>query len=312
MRGVPTPPRRPEGLRWLRDGKPNFSDRIRKKEGEAKILARRPVYTATRTFTILGLAEEMSRYRVRALPVVSPSDNKLEGLVTVMDIVNYLGGGELHDIVVNRHGGNLYSALLREHASSIMSKNPAYVTVYDKLTDILETMITREVGVLPVVTEDGVLWGIITEHDIVSHLSEKKVGVPVSEVMTRNVIHTTASATLGEAAKTMVRVGVRRLPVLDGDRVVGMLTAKDVVRFVGKHEVFRYLEVPTAEALAQLPIKVVGFSGFDTIEPSADVGDAATKMMEKGLSSLLVVDEKGALQGIVTERDVLYALAVKS
>ncbi|KSW12144.1 hypothetical protein CF15_05105 [Pyrodictium occultum] len=308
---APLPPRRPEGIRWLRsDGKPNFSDRIHRSEGDAKILARRPVYTTTKTTTILGLAEDMSRYRVRAMPVVSPSDEKLEGIVTATDLVSYLGGGDLYNIVVNRHRGNIFSALLKEHVSSIMNPNPVYVTVADKLPRILEIMVTRSVGVLPVVMEDGSLWGIITEHDLVEHLAEKRIGRKVSDIMTSNVITIDAKATLKEAAETMIKYGVRRLPIVEGGKLWGMITAKDIVRFFGSHDVFRYMEGDSMEEALRAPVKLVGLSGYVTVSPDADAGDAATLMREKGVSSLLVVKD-GELVGIVTERDILYALATQ-
>lgn len=310
MRMAPAiPRRRPEGIRWLRsDGTPNFSDRIHRSEGDAKILAKRPVYTVTRTTTILGLAEDMSRYNVRAMPVVVPNQDKLEGIVTAMDLVSYLGGGELYNIVVNRHKGNIYSALLKEHVSSIMNPNPVYVAAAEKLPKILEIMVTKNVGVVPVVFEDGTLWGIITEHDIVEHLAEKTVGRKVSEVMTSNVITIDESATIKEAAEMMIKYGVRRLPIIEDGAIWGMITAKDIVRFFGSHDVFRFTETDSMEEALKAPVKLVGLSGYVTIDPDADVGEAATLMKEKGVSSLLVVKD-GRLAGIITERDVLYALA---
>ena len=310
-RGVVVPPRRPEGIRWLRsDGMPNFSDRVHKHPGDAKIIAKRPVYTTTKTSTILMAAEEMTRHNVRALPVVHPSNEKLEGMVTAMDLVNYFGGGDLYNIVRNRHHGNIYSALLREHVESIMNPNPAYVTIYDKLPKILEVMVLKGVGVVPVVVEDGSIWGIITEHDLVRELVEKIVGVKVGEVMTKEVITLPANATIKEAAETMVKYGIRRLPLLEGDNIWGIVTAKDIVRFFGSHDVFRYIEGDSFEEALKAPVKLVTAPGYHTITPDADVGEAATRMAEKGTSSLLVVED-GKLVGIITERDILYAIAAK-
>jgi len=311
MRGYVVPPRRPEGIRWLRsDGKPNFSDRIYRSEKDAKILARRPVYTTTKTTTILGAAEEITRYNVRALPVVSPSQEKLEGIITATDLVNYFGGGELFNIVVNRHKGNIYSALLKEHVASVMNPNPVFITTRETLASIIETMVTKNVGVLPVVFEDMTLWGIITEHDLVEHLAEKTVGRKVEEVMTKSVITIDSKASIKDAAETMIKYGIRRLPIIEEGKVWGMVTAKDVVRFFGSHDVFRYIEGDSVEEALKAPVKLVGLSGYATINPDADVGDAATLMREKGVSSLLVIQD-GQLAGIITERDILFAIATK-
>jgi len=310
-RGI-VPPRRPEGIRWLRsDGMPNFSDRVHKHPGDAKILARRPVYTITKTATILMAAEEITRHNVRALPVVVPNIEKLEGMLTAMDLVNYFGGGELYNIVRNRHKDNIYSALLKEHVESIMNPNPVYVTIYDKLPTILELMVLKNVGVVPVVMEDGSIWGIITEHDLVRELVEKKVGVKVAEVMTREVITIESGATIKEAAQRMVKYGIRRLPIIEEDGSIwGLVTAKDIVKFFGSHDVFRYIEGASMEEALRTPVKVVATPGYYAIPPDADVGDAATLMAEKGTSSLLVVED-GQLRGIITERDILYAVAAQ-
>jgi len=311
-RGAVIPPRRPEGIRWLRsDGMPNFSDRVHKHPGDAKLIAKRPVYTTTKTATVLAAAEEMTRFNVRALPVVVPNQEKLEGMLTVMDLVNYLGGGDLYNIVRNRHKLNIYSALLKEHVESIMNPNPVYVTIYDKLPKILEVMVLKGVGVVPVVMEDGGLWGIITEHDLVRELVEKKVGVKVAEVMSKNVITINSKASIKEAAETMIKYGIRRLPIVeDNGSIWGMITAKDIVRFFGSHDVFRYTESDNIEDALKAPVKLVGAPGYASISPDADVGDAATLMAEKGVSSLLVV-ENNELKGIITERDILYAVAAK-
>jgi len=311
VRFVPTfAPRRPEGIRWLRsDGKPNFGDRIHRREGDAKLLATRPVHTTTRTETILEALEKMAKYNVRVLPVVNPANQKLEGIVTTMDFVNYLGGGDYYNIVVNRHGGELISALRKECVESIMNPNPYFVTVTDRLKTIIEKMVLNNVGVLPVVFADGTLWGIITEHDLVRHLAEKIVGKRVEDVMSKNVIYIPSSATLGDALKIMIKYGVRRLPIVEeGGHVWGMITAKDVVKFFGSHDVFRYTTTNRFEEVHEIPVKVVGTPVYYTIEPKADIGKAATLMIEKNVSSLLVV-ENNKLVGIVTERDLLYGLA---
>jgi len=312
LRGhVPIPPRRPEGIRWLRsDGTPNFSSRVHRHEGDAKLIARRPVYTITKTSTVLAAAEEMARHNVRSLLVVKPNSDQLNGIVTSMDIVNYFGGGELYDIVVRRHNGSLYSALLREHVESIMNPNPIRVTVYDRLDRILETMVLKNIGVVPVVMEDDVVWGIITEHDLVMLLAEKKLGRKVREVMTSNVVFIDPGASIREAAESMIKYGIRRLPLIGDGVVKGMVTAKDIVRFIGSHEVFKLVETGSIDEVLEKPVETVAAAKYATISPDADVGDAATAMREEGVSSLLVVED-GELRGIITERDVLYALATR-
>lgn len=301
--------RRPEGIRWLRsDGKPNFSNRLYRREGELEILATRPVYYVSPTTPVGEAIDVMYERNVRVLPVAKPSDRMLEGLVTASRIVEYLGGGMLHKIVVERHQGSIYGAL-SEPVSSIMDPHPVVATTQEKLSKVLERMVIEGVGVVAVVEPNGRLYGVITEHDIVKRLVEKKVGVAVGEVMSRNVVTINVDATLLDAARTMIKYSFRRLPVVSGEGFVkGMITAKDIIRFFGSHEAYRYAVSGRMEDAMSVGVKEVMRSDYYTISPDADVGDAATEMMDKGVSSLLVVED-GRLKGIITERDVLYALA---
>ncbi len=302
--------RRPEGIRWLRsDGKPNFSERIRRREGDAKLIARRPVYTTTRNTTIMGAAEDLYRYRVRALPVVVPEIDIVEGMITNMDIVNYLGGGEYYNIVTKRHRDNIYSALLKEYVSSIMNPSPQLVYTWSNLLDIIEAMIVNKIGILPVIDRDGVLWGIISEHDIVHHIAEKYIGRKVEEVMSTNIIAISKDSSIKKASEAMVKYNIRRIPLLEDDTVWGIVTAKDIVGFIGSHNVFKYSSSSSLSEAINLPVNIIASRDIYTINPGADVGEAATIMKEKQISSLFVVDGE-KLVGIVTERDVLFAIAI--
>jgi CBS domain-containing protein len=74
------------------------------------------------------------------------------------------------------------------------------------------------------------LAGIFTERDIVRALGEHfdAAGHPVSHWMTRSPATVTPDASTEEALNQMLSGGFRHLPVVDGDRVVGMLSMRDV------------------------------------------------------------------------------------
>ncbi len=80
------------------------------------------------------------------------------------------------------------------------------------------------------VMEDDRLTGIFTERDIVRALGEHfdAAGHPVASWMTPNPITIGPDATTEEALDTMLGGGFRHLPVVEGDRVVGMLSLRDV------------------------------------------------------------------------------------
>ena len=300
---------RPEGIRWLRaDGTPNWSQRIAEKVGDAELLASRPPRTVQHTATILDAARLVYEYKVRGLVVVDASD-VLKGVLLTTDLVNYLGGGEYYRIVEVRHGDNIFKALNDESIASIYNPGPMYVDRKASLTSVLQLMIAEGVGFVPVVDSDGVVYGVITEHDLVRHLADKRVGRKVRDHMTSTVVMVEAEAPIREAARLMVVHGFRRLPVVSGGEVKGMVTAKDYVSFFGSNEAFKAVEKGTMSEVLSVPVYEIMTPVVYTVSPDADVGDAAREMLEKGVSSLLVVEDD-EVKGIITERDVLVAVAI--
>ncbi len=304
---------RPEGIRWLRaDGTPEWISMRAPQEGEVKLVASSPAVVVSSSSNILEAAETMAKHKVRGLPIVSAGSEKLAGIVTSLDLVNYLGGGEYYNIVVNRHKMNIYSALRDEPLMSIANPTPSYVTVEDKLTDVINLMITTGVGIIPVTWPDGAVYGVVTEHDIVKHMAGKEIGIRVGDIATKTIVTIDIEATIKKAAERMVTHGFRRLPVYNphDETLKGMLHAKDIVSFFGSHEAFKNLTSTSIEEALQTPVYELMRPGIYTIHEDVDVGVAAKEMIDKGVNSLLVEDETGQIIGIITERDILEALVM--
>lgn len=92
-------------------------------------------------------------------------------------------------------------------------------------------MSRHNVGALPVRAVDGSLCGIVTDRDMVVRcmaLDRSPAQTPVSRVMTDRVTTVPPTATLTQAAACMAKEQVRRLPVVEGRRLVGMVTLGDL------------------------------------------------------------------------------------
>src|SRR5436189_1806076 len=112
----------------------------------------------------------------------------------------------------------------------------------------------------------------------------------VSEVMTRGVECTRPDATLQEAAAKMKALDVGPLPVCDNDRLVGMITDRDItVRSTAEG-----LDPWTAQVREAMSADVVCCCEDD------DVAEAARLMKEKQAEHLLVLDRNQRLVGIVS------------
>ena len=303
---------RPEGVRWFRsDGSPNWSQRLTEKQGDLEIIASRPAVTISSASTILEAAEIIAEKGVRGLPVAD-SLGRLKGILMATDIVNYLGGGEYYSIVLNRHKGNIYYALKNERISSIMNPSPEYVFKHNSLVDAVKLMVLSGVGLLPVLNEDGSIYGVITEHDVVKSIYEKRINRSVKDVATTVIVSVGYDDPLKRAGELMISNGFRRLPVISSENeMLGVITAKDYVSYFGSHEAFKHITSSSLEEALSIRVGELMRTGIETINEEADIGEAASKMIDKGVNYLIVVNDQDEAVGIITERDVLIALALE-
>ena len=120
-------------------------------------------------------------------------------------------------------------------AQDIMSADPVCVTPQTPMEEAARLMKDHNVGVLPVVSEEGSrqLVGVITDRDItVRHVAEghSSPDCPVSEAMSENVKTCRTDTAVEDVMETMGREQVRRIPIVDErGSLVGMVSQADVV-----------------------------------------------------------------------------------
>ena len=103
---------------------------------------------------------------------------------------------------------------------------PARATV----REALQTMSERHIGSVLLLDDDGSLAGILTRHDVLDRiaLAQIDLSAPVSTVMTRPVATLPADAWAHEAVLLMTRRRIRHVPVLDGERIVNLVSERDL------------------------------------------------------------------------------------
>jgi CBS domain-containing protein len=117
----------------------------------------------------------------------------------------------------------------------------------------------------------------------------------VFEAMTPEVVSVPPETTLVDAAQTMKELDVGPLPVCDGERLLGMVTDRDIiVRAIAEGRDPRATEV-----------RDVMTSEIVCCREDDDVGHAAKLMQDSQLRRLLVVNEEGRLVGIVSLGDIV-------
>ena len=144
-------------------------------------------------------------------------------------------------------------------AADIMTADPVTVAPDLPVTEAARIMVDRGIGALPVV-DAGRLVGLVTEGDLIisdvklefptyihlldgfimyppstarfEHELKKAVAATVGDVMTAEPHTTQADASVEDVATLLVERDVSRLPVLDGDELVGIVTKSDVLRSI--------------------------------------------------------------------------------
>ena len=118
-------------------------------------------------------------------------------------------------------------AILDSKGHQIQSVEPE-----SKLSAAVKILGERKIGAVLVMSK-GRIEGILSERDIVRVLSERGASVldePASEVMTRKVVSCRQNDTVAAIMETMTTGKFRHLPVVEGERVVGLISIGDIVK----------------------------------------------------------------------------------
>jgi len=94
------------------------------------------------------------------------------------------------------------------------------------------TLIKNQISGAPVSSKDGKIVGIVSEADIVA-----KKGKDVKAIMSKKIISVTEETPVEQIAQLMTTHKIKRLPVMRGDQVVGIVSRADIVSAIalGKH-----------------------------------------------------------------------------
>lgn len=172
----------------------------------------------------------------------------------------------------------------------LMVTDVVYVTAPGSRQDVLRLMKERGVSGMPVVKKGTKkLVGMVTRTDLINKPTEDQVAL----IMTRDPISVSPDDPIVKAAELMIKHDIRRLPVVIGDELVGIITVSDIVH----------------KAIANSNIKEPVSNYMDrrvlTIWEGTPLPVALSIMKYAGVRALLVLDSSSNLNGIITDTDLM-------
>jgi len=135
--------------------------------------------------------------------------------------------------VLLSHGKKQEEARTSLKIEDVMVKEVVTIDEQSSVKEAAEIMNKFEIGCL-ITVKKGKAMGIITERDLLKRVvaeSKDPVETKVKDIMTSPLVVTEPNRDLGEAVKLMFQMKIKKLPVVDGKRLVGLVTLTDIARF---------------------------------------------------------------------------------
>ena len=127
--------------------------------------------------------------------------------------------------------------MMNELVQTIMTRNPVSIDAKETLAQAMTMIVRRQVNHLPVL-QDGKFVGLISSYEINARHSESQdpSSVTIADIMQKKVVKITPEDKIGTAAELLLDRRFQVLPVVDDDRLVGIITSYDVLKYEFKKE----------------------------------------------------------------------------
>ena len=236
----------------------------------------------------------LRKNRISRLPVLN--NKELVGIISERDIAKKLGSSKYEHMPASRL-----------HVSSVMVKDVISVPQTMLLADVAKLMLENGIGSVPVMDDEKMV-GIVSKADFTTLAVDGEYAkICTKELMTKDVMSVSPSERLVHARRVSMDANVGRLPVMDDEVLVGMITSKDLMRaFIDfrkkvpeKYQKSQIKEVLVEDIMSKNPTVV----SKDTC-----VSEVAEIMIDTGYNGLPVVEDDKVI-GIITQTDILRLIA---
>lgn len=230
----------------------------------------------------VNLQTKFSRNIPLNIPVVSAAMDTVTEAKMAIAIAREGGIGVIHKNMSIQEQARQVHAVKR--AENGMIYDPVTIHRDSTVGDALKMMEEYHIGGIPVVDDNRMLVGIVTNRDL---RFERNLNRPIDEVMTsENLVTTSQSTNLEEAADILQKHKIEKLPVVDREgHLVGLVTYKDITKAKDKPNACK-------DALGRLRVA----AGIGVTNDSMERADA---LVAAGVDALVIDTAHGHTQGVV-------------
>ncbi len=175
----------------------------------------------------------------------------------------------------------------------VMVRDVAYVSVPGSRDDVLKALQDRKVSGVPVVKKGEVV-GMITRTDLLKNREEDQIAL----LMARNPVTISPENTVAEAAKLLIKHEIRRLPVVEDGKLIGIITVADIIKIVAdleiNEDIERFFESEIVVLWSEMPLPVAG-----------------AIMEYAAVEACPVIDTSLKLVGVISDRDLIKASVIE-
>lgn len=175
----------------------------------------------------------------------------------------------------------------------VMVRDVAYVSIPGNRDEVLKTLQKRRVSGVPVVKKGEVV-GMITRNDLLRNREEDQTAL----LMSREPIVVRPESDIKEASRLLLDHGIRRLPVVEDGKLVGIITIADIVRVAADlnvpADIEPYFEKEISVLWSEMPLAVAG-----------------AIMEYASAAACPVIDSSLTLVGIISDRDLIKSSVIE-
>jgi len=230
----------------------------------------------------VSIKSQFSKNITLNTPIVSAAMDTVTEEKLAITIAREGGIGVIHKNMPLKEQARQVKKVKR--AESVMIHEPITIKKEGTVSDALNLMKEYKIGGIPVVNDNGILIGIVTNRDL---RFQQDMDRMIEEVMTvENIITTTRNTGLAEAAMILQAHKIEKLPVVDGNnKLIGLITYKDITKSKDR---------PNSCKDNKGRLRVAAAVGI-----SADILERVSSLKEAGVDAVVIDTAHGHSSGVV-------------